>query len=351
VFYEPLAQVYKDANITDFVLKISLFIDDLIQVIQKVNSNTTDLTSKCGHVQHFIDLVSRHEQEFYTFVHSVYSSKSNDLFHSLLNWGDSLLSAIRDKVIFENLDMQRFVDENVETHVIDLLKSDLNNLESYHFRRKQRQMRNLQKKLLDTEPDEITELELMLQNTQNASIITNSDQEQLQSSTNPNLSASDHRQSVIDFGFGNLTLDDIRDLHEETILTTTRQYGALNSYNQALVNADPSEPMLVWLNTHSTSNPKEPSTVKSTDTLGADLNPNLFDLESVSVSSATSDKSNASNSNEKLQNIEEIPRRISKFVAPKTIAHISQEPYPDNIKILPTLVAPFLSLVTQVLKN
>lgn len=338
VFYEPLAQVYKDANIADFVLKISTFVDDLISVIQKVNSGEIEENFECGQVQNFIDLVSRHEQEFYGFIHSIYSSDSNDLFHNLLSWGDSLLSAIREKVINEPLDMQEFVEKNVPGHCISKLKSDLNELEAYHVRRKHRQMRNLQKKLIDAEKDELSELDFTAGLTQNSNFDPNTQ--------NPN----ERRQSLVDFGFGDLALDDIRDLEETSLEAMQQSQPDFNHSHQSLVNADPSEPMLVWLNDKYSS--KQPEVKKFSGLLGSELNaPDRDDASIASVSSEKSDKSCSNDVQDKSLDIEEIPRRISKFTTPKVIAQISQEPYPENIQVLPTLLEPFLGLIARSLKN
>ena len=46
-------------------------------------------------VQIFIDLVARHEQSFYSFVHKVHS-KGEGLFDGLMNWIQSFLTVVRD---------------------------------------------------------------------------------------------------------------------------------------------------------------------------------------------------------------------------------------------------------------
>lgn len=48
-------------------------------------------------VQTFIDLVDRHEQAFYTFVHKVHS-KGSDLFASLMAWIEIFLDFLRDGI-------------------------------------------------------------------------------------------------------------------------------------------------------------------------------------------------------------------------------------------------------------
>ena len=54
-------------------------------------------------VQAFIDLVNRHEQSFYSFVHKVHS-KDQGLFESLMKWIERFIVAIRDGIGASSLD-------------------------------------------------------------------------------------------------------------------------------------------------------------------------------------------------------------------------------------------------------
>ncbi|KDQ20745.1 hypothetical protein BOTBODRAFT_26762 [Botryobasidium botryosum FD-172 SS1] len=93
IFYAPLAQVYKAASIGDSLNDAQNFMNDLIRTVEQVE----ELGQENPHrtVQVFIDLVQRHEQAFYTFVHKVHS-KGEGLFDNLIKWMQFFFTIMRD---------------------------------------------------------------------------------------------------------------------------------------------------------------------------------------------------------------------------------------------------------------
>ncbi|OAX43474.1 hypothetical protein K503DRAFT_140414 [Rhizopogon vinicolor AM-OR11-026] len=95
IFYAPLAQVYKAANIGSSISDLQTFITDLIKVVEA----TEDMSEVDPQVtvQTFIDLVGRHEQAFYSFVHKVHAN-GKGLFESLMRWIELFLTIIREGI-------------------------------------------------------------------------------------------------------------------------------------------------------------------------------------------------------------------------------------------------------------
>jgi hypothetical protein len=93
IFYAPLAQVYRAANIGNSVSDLQNFIADLIRVVEA----TEDMSEEDPQatVQAFIDLVGRHEQAFYSFVHKVHVN-GKGLFESLMRWIEIFLTVVRE---------------------------------------------------------------------------------------------------------------------------------------------------------------------------------------------------------------------------------------------------------------
>ncbi|OWZ64547.1 hypothetical protein AYX14_06457 [Cryptococcus neoformans] len=92
IFYTPLAQVYKAASIADSLGDMQAFINDMIRTVEQVEELSQEDPQRT--VQTFIDLVQRHEQSFYTFVHNVHS-KGKGLFDSLMSWLELFLNYAR----------------------------------------------------------------------------------------------------------------------------------------------------------------------------------------------------------------------------------------------------------------
>ncbi|KAI5124999.1 hypothetical protein M0805_007423 [Coniferiporia weirii] len=93
IFYAPLAQVYKAASIADSIGDLQNFINDLIRTVESVEAASQENPQHV--VQAFIDLVERHEQAFYNFVHKVHS-KGEGLFDGLMKWVQLFLTIFRE---------------------------------------------------------------------------------------------------------------------------------------------------------------------------------------------------------------------------------------------------------------
>ncbi|KAI9063229.1 hypothetical protein FKP32DRAFT_1666643 [Trametes sanguinea] len=93
IFYAPLAQVYKAASIADSLGDLQNFMNDLIRTVEQTEELSQ--TDPARTVQIFIDLIQRHEQAFYSFVHKVHS-KGEGLFTNLMRWIERFLTLMRD---------------------------------------------------------------------------------------------------------------------------------------------------------------------------------------------------------------------------------------------------------------
>ncbi|KAI0053525.1 hypothetical protein FA95DRAFT_447304 [Auriscalpium vulgare] len=93
IFYSPLAQVYRAASIADSIGDLQNFINDLIRTVESTEELSQENPRQT--VQIFIDLIQRHEQSFYHFVHKVHS-KGEGLFTSLMRWIELFLSVVRE---------------------------------------------------------------------------------------------------------------------------------------------------------------------------------------------------------------------------------------------------------------
>ncbi|OBZ70444.1 hypothetical protein A0H81_10045 [Grifola frondosa] len=93
IFYAPLAQVYRAASIADSLGDLQNFMNDLIRTVEQTEELSQ--VDPARTVQIFIDLIQRHEQSFYSFVHKVHS-KGEGLFTGLMRWIELFLSLMRD---------------------------------------------------------------------------------------------------------------------------------------------------------------------------------------------------------------------------------------------------------------
>ncbi|WFD34164.1 hypothetical protein MCUN1_001000 [Malassezia cuniculi] len=90
IFYAPLAEVYKLANIADTLGEMQQFVNDLIRTVDAYNNGTTGSTRP---VDTFLELIKRHENVFYNFVRQVHT-KGSDLFGALISWVELFISFV-----------------------------------------------------------------------------------------------------------------------------------------------------------------------------------------------------------------------------------------------------------------
>lgn len=93
IFYAPLAQVYRVANISDTLGDVQVFINDLIKTVEE--NTALQASNPDAMVSAFVSLVQRHQQTFYHFVHQVHT-KGSDLFQRLIKWIELFVNYVRD---------------------------------------------------------------------------------------------------------------------------------------------------------------------------------------------------------------------------------------------------------------
>ena len=122
IFYEPLVRVYKSANVYNSVTDFADFVDDMIMVIERAQSQDM-MTDPNLTVQSFIDLCARHENDFYKFVHEVHIH-DDGLFDNLMGWLEGILEFLRHGPHSgAKLDMNRLFEDAVRAGSIDPVKA------------------------------------------------------------------------------------------------------------------------------------------------------------------------------------------------------------------------------------
>ncbi|KAG2236713.1 hypothetical protein BDF21DRAFT_374185 [Thamnidium elegans] len=145
VFYQPLAEVYKAADIGTTIRHVSTFLDDLIQVIKqdKEGYNVSDT------IQLFIDLVERHEQHFYDFVHNVHSQEASKVFDELIQYVDKLFTFFAHGIPGK-IDMNYCIERAGYESSTDLklLEDEINSICDYRYRQKMYHFERTRRKLM-----------------------------------------------------------------------------------------------------------------------------------------------------------------------------------------------------------
>ncbi|KAL0938975.1 px domain protein [Colletotrichum truncatum] len=136
IFYEPLVRVYKSANVYNSVTDFAVFIDDMIQVVEKCQEQDASADPNQT-VQAFIDLCQRHEHNFYKFVHEVHTH-DNGLFDQLMGWIEDILEFLRKGPKNGTLNINALFEGGVSSGVVDKAKviNEVNQLIAWQEARK-----------------------------------------------------------------------------------------------------------------------------------------------------------------------------------------------------------------------
>ncbi|KAI0600182.1 PX-domain-containing protein [Biscogniauxia sp. FL1348] len=136
IFYEPLVRVYKSANVYNSITDFAVFIDDMIQVVERCREQDASADPNQT-VQAFIDLCQRHEHNFYKFVHEVHTH-DNGLFTQLMGWIEGILEFLRKGPVGGSLDINALFEGGVASGGLDKEKAieEINQLIAWQEARK-----------------------------------------------------------------------------------------------------------------------------------------------------------------------------------------------------------------------
>ncbi|PNY25505.1 PX domain-containing protein, partial [Tolypocladium capitatum] len=136
IFYEPLVRVYKSANVYNSVTDFAVFIDDMIQVVDKCREQDASADPNQT-VQAFIDLCQRHEHNFYKFVHEVHTH-DNGLFTQLMGWIEGILEFLRKGPTNGTLNVNALFEGGVSGGMLkkDVAIEEINSLIAWQEARK-----------------------------------------------------------------------------------------------------------------------------------------------------------------------------------------------------------------------
>ncbi|KOS19550.1 PX domain-containing protein [Escovopsis weberi] len=136
IFYEPLVRVYKSANVYNSVTDFAVFIDDMIEVVEKCREEDASADPNQT-VQAFIDLCQRHEHNFYKFIHEVHIH-DNGLFAQIMGWIEGILDFLRKGPKNGTLNMNALFEGGISGGLVDKDKAieEINSLIAWQEARK-----------------------------------------------------------------------------------------------------------------------------------------------------------------------------------------------------------------------
>lgn len=165
VFYQPLAEVYKAADIGTTIRHVSAFLDDLIQVIDQLKQVEQNDVSDT--IQLFIDLVARHEQHFYDFIHNVHSQEASKVFDELIQYVDKLFTFVAHGIPGK-MDINHCIERAgfKSRKELELLEQEIDSICDYRYKQKMYHFERTRRKLMLQQKNNATQNGLLSINQQ-----------------------------------------------------------------------------------------------------------------------------------------------------------------------------------------
>ncbi|KAG0246372.1 hypothetical protein B0O80DRAFT_498726 [Mortierella sp. GBAus27b] len=140
IFYEPLLEVYKAANVADSLMEFKDFADELIKVVEQADSVDDGHSGKPTAASLYLALVKKHLPNFYKFVHSVHK-QNNGLFHDLIEWIESIIAFMRTGYARTRIDYKTKEESRVTVDLVDFVRA---NIERSQWEEVQKEAQSLQ---------------------------------------------------------------------------------------------------------------------------------------------------------------------------------------------------------------
>lgn len=216
MIYEPMVKIFKVARMDVALKNFEKFMSDLIRLVDDVINGQLGVSTQFDVVEEIHNLVTKHQDAFFEFIHDVYLNDSEGIFEGFITWITTIVKFLQKSKFggpSERIDFNKLICRDDIDIDVKLLKVQVNNVLN-----KKIGARKIYKKLLDLKVKQGTK-----QNNKHAAGILQKNWSDINSLVMPSNSGS--------FGLGDgdlvdLDLDtgDYDFLHKENEVELEKQY-------------------------------------------------------------------------------------------------------------------------------
>ncbi|EJS41258.1 YPR097W [Saccharomyces arboricola H-6] len=216
MIYEPMVSIFKIARMDVALRNFEKFMSDLIKLIDDVISGRLGVSTQFNVVEEIHNLVNKHQNAFFEFIHDVYLNDSEGIFEGFVSWITTIVKFLQKSKFgetSERIDFNKLVSREDIDIDLQLLKTQVNDVID-----KKISARKMYKQLLDLKVKHGAK-----QNNKHATSVLQRNWEDINSLVIPSSSGS--------FGLGDgdlvdLDLDtgDYDFLHKENEIELEKQY-------------------------------------------------------------------------------------------------------------------------------
>lgn len=95
MIYEPMVKVFKIARMDVALKNFERFMNDLIKLMDDIINGQLDNSTQFNVIDHIIQLVTKHQDSFFEFVHDVYVNDTEGIFEGFIKWTSHIISFLQ----------------------------------------------------------------------------------------------------------------------------------------------------------------------------------------------------------------------------------------------------------------
>lgn len=123
MFYQPLVNLFKHSHVDQAFKHFQKFMDDLIELIDNLSHEIYSMDASKV-VNDIMNVLTKHEDEFYIFLHDVYINDKDKIFEGFIQWINDILKLLRVSKTennFKKIDLTKIINENKNLNIDELM--------------------------------------------------------------------------------------------------------------------------------------------------------------------------------------------------------------------------------------
>ncbi|KOG96388.1 Lec1p DI49_5543 [Saccharomyces eubayanus] len=147
MIYEPMVKIFKIARMDVALKNFEKFMSDLIKLVDDVINGQLGVSTQFNIVEGIHNLVTKHQDAFFEFIHDVYLNDSEGIFEGFITWITTIVKFLQKSKFGqpgERIDLNNLISRDDIDIDVELLKIQVNDVLN-----KKINARKMYKKLLD----------------------------------------------------------------------------------------------------------------------------------------------------------------------------------------------------------
>ena len=139
MIYEPMVKIFKIARMDVALKNFEKFMSDLIKLVDDVINGQLGVSTQFNIVEGIHNLVTKHQDAFFEFIHDVYLNDSEGIFEGFITWITTIVKFLQKSKFgepSERIDLNSLIsrdDIDIDVKLLKIQVNDVLNLSLIHI--------------------------------------------------------------------------------------------------------------------------------------------------------------------------------------------------------------------------